>query len=300
MIAELVVISGKGGSGKTSLTASFAALAKNAVFADCDVDAADLHLILKPDILEQHEFRSGVEAVLDEALCTRCGQCFQLCRFSAIRVISEGPSRPRYVINEIGCEGCGVCARFCPVNAISMQERLCGDWMISRTRFGPMVHAALGIAAENSGKLVSLVRREARNLAEAQGFHQIIVDGPPGIGCPVIASVTGTSLALIVAEPTVSGEHDMLRALALTTHFAVPAAVCINKWDLNPELTEQIEAKARQAGAAVVGRIQYDPVVTKAQLEASPVVEYDTPSALEITRVWRTIEGMMHGTPETN
>ncbi len=287
---ELVVISGKGGTGKTSLTASFAVLAKRPVIADCDVDAADLHLVLSPEVKERHEFWSGHEAVIREEDCTSCGRCMTDCRYDAIRE-NEGPGGvKKYTVDPIACEGCGVCVRFCPAEAIDFPECLCGEWMISDTRCGPMVHARLGLAAENSGKLVSLVRKEARDIAEKEGLDLILVDGPPGIGCPVIASLTGSSSVLVVTEPTVSGEHDLERVLTLTKHFDIPTAVCVNKWDLNEEMTERIEEKARSAGARVAGRVRYDRSVTQAQLQQKAVVEIEAPSADDIRRIWESLD----------
>jgi MinD superfamily P-loop ATPase len=285
-IEELVVISGKGGTGKTSLAASFAVLAGNAVIADCDVDAADLHLVLSPNVLERHEFRSGHEAFIRMEECVGCGVCLDYCRFDAVRMIREANGRQTFSVDPVSCEGCGVCVRFCPAKAIDFPERVCGEWMVSETRCGLMAHARLGLAAENSGKLVSIVRREARRIAEENGNGLIIVDGPPGIGCPVISSLTGASLALVVTEPTVSGEHDLERVLALTKHFSIPTAVCVNKWDINPSMTEQIERKACEAGGRVVGRIRYDSGVTKAQLRQLAVVEIDVPSSADIRNVW--------------
>ena len=278
---ELVVISGKGGTGKTSLAASLAVLADRPVIADCDVDASDLHLVLSPRVKERHEFRSGHNAVIRQDDCTGCGACLAHCRFGAV------VQRPAaYAVDPIACEGCGVCVRFCTEKAIDFPERLCGEWMISETRCGPMVHARLGVAAENSGKLVSIVRREARRIAESENHPLIIVDGPPGIGCPVIASVTGATLVLAVTEPTVSGEHDLERVLSLTRHFDIPAAVCVNKWDLNAEMTERIEDKTRKAGARIAGRIRYDRAVTLAQMQARAVVETEARCVEDIQRVW--------------
>jgi MinD superfamily P-loop ATPase len=283
---EVVIISGKGGTGKTSLTAAFAILAERPVVADCDVDAADLHLVLSPEIKERHDFWSGHEAVIRQDDCIGCGICLADCRYDAVSVNEEATGAPTFSIDPISCEGCGVCVQFCPEEAIDFPERLCGEWMISETRCGPMVHARLGIAAENSGKLVSTVRKEARRLAEEGDHPLIIVDGPPGIGCPVIASLTGSSSVLVVTEPTVSGEHDLERVLSLTRHFDIPAAVCVNKWDLNAEMTERIEEKARGTGAHVVGRVRYDQSVTLAQMQGKAVVEIDAPSAQDIRRIW--------------
>ena len=289
-IREIVVISGKGGTGKTSVSAAFAVLADHPVVVDCDVDAADLYLILAPKIIERREFRAGYEAEIDPAKCRRCGACYKHCRFDAVREDNGRTGTTPFRIDPIACEGCGVCVRFCPEHAIDFRERSCGEWFVSETRCGPMVHARLGIAAENSGKLVSVVRREARRIAEEARRPMIIVDGAPGIGCPVIASVTGATLVLIVAEPTVSGEHDMNRVLSLVRHFRVSAAVCVNKWDLNPHITERIEDMARGLGAQVVGRIRYDPAVTAAQIEGKTVIETGAPCTEDIERVWQTLD----------
>lgn len=286
---ELVIISGKGGTGKTSITASFAVLADHPVIADCDVDAADLHLILSPRISERHEFRSGHEAVIREENCIGCGTCMDNCRFDAVRMKENTSGNSTFFIDTVGCEGCGVCVRFCPEQAIDFPERLCGEWMISDTRCGPMVHARLGVAAENSGKLVSMVRQEARRIAEEKKSELIIVDGPPGIGCPVIASVTGASLVLVVTEPTVSGEHDLERVISLTRHFNIPTAICVNKWDLNPEMTNHIERKARQANAQIAGRIRYDRSVTLAQMQELAVVEINSPCGADIQSIWKQL-----------
>lgn len=285
---EIVVISGKGGTGKTSLCASFAVLAESAVVADCDVDAADLHLVLAPRIGERHEFRCGNTAVIRQEDCTGCGECLEICRYSAVEKHACDP--PCFVIDPVTCEGCGVCVRFCPVQAIDFPESLCGEWMISDTRCGPMVHARLAAAAENSGKLVSTVRREARRLAEEMNRSPVIVDGPPGIGCPVIASITGASQVVIITEPTVSGEHDLKRVLELTRHFGIPAAVCMNKWDLNPEASERIENEAVRMGAKPAGRIRYDRAVTLAQMQEKAVVEIDAPAADDIRRIWNELK----------
>lgn len=286
---ELVVISGKGGTGKTSVTASFAVLADRPVIADCDVDAADMHLVLAPRVLERHEFRSGHEAVIRREDCIGCGNCVDYCRFDAVRKDGADGVDAEFSIDPAACEGCGVCVRLCPVQAIDFPERLCGEWMISETRCGPMVHARLGVAAENSGKLVSTVRRVARRIAEAERRSLILVDGPPGIGCPVIASLTGATDVLAVTEPTVAGEHDLERVLSLARHFEIPAAVCVNKWDLNPEMTEKIEEQARRAGARVVGRIRYDRAVTLAQMRERAVVEIEAPGAEDIRNVWKQL-----------
>ncbi len=294
---ELVVVSGKGGTGKTSLTAAFAVLAKRVVVADCDVDAADLHLVLSPQVRKRHEFRAGQEAVIRQEDCLQCGGCLTYCRYDAVVMDGNCAGEAMFSIDPVACEGCGVCAAFCPVGAIDLKERICGEWMVSDTRCGPMVHAQLGVAAENSGKLVTLVRKEARRIAEERDSPLLLVDGPPGVGCPVIASVTGASMVLVVTEPTVSGEHDLERVLSLPRHFKVPAAVCVNKWDLNPEMTERIEEKARQAGARIAGRIRYDRSMTWAQMGERTVVETDGPCAEDVRNIWEQISACCMGAP---
>lgn len=287
-IRELVVLSGKGGTGKTSLTASFALLANKAVLADCDVDAADLHLLLTPMVEQRHAFMSGHEAVIRQQDCSGCGICQNSCRFDAIRK-EEGV----YRIDPVACEGCGVCHRLCPAKAIDFPERVCGEWMVSGTRCGPMVHAQLGVAAENSGKLVTTVREQAWTVAVDKRIPLIISDGPPGIGCPVIASLSGVSLAVVITEPTVSGLHDLQRLLALARHFSVPTAVCVNKWDINPQQTERIEAAAHAAGAAILGRIRYDRSVTQAQLQQKAVVELDAAAGNDIRVIWKQVTELL-------
>jgi MinD superfamily P-loop ATPase len=295
-VREIVVISGKGGTGKTSVVASFAALAENAVLADCDVDAADLHLVLSPHIKERREFSGGKGAEILPEKCTGCGKCFDLCRFDAIHEGTTFDEFPKvnYRIDAIGCEGCGVCAWFCPEKAIEFNDMVNGEWFISDTRYGPMVHAKLGIAEENSGKLVTLVRKEAKKIAEDTGRSYIIVDGSPGIGCPVIASIGGSNLVLIVSEPTLSGEHDLERVAELAKHFGIPAMVCINKYDINRDMTKRIEEKSKGMGLALAGNIRYDNMVTKAQIAEASVVEYtNLPVADDISNVWRNVVGVL-------
>ncbi|MEA5097001.1 MAG: ATP-binding protein [Burkholderiaceae bacterium] len=287
---ELVILSGKGGTGKTSISASFAVLSGQSVIADCDVDAADLHLVLSQHVQEQHDFYSGHLAVIRPEDCIDCGICIAPCRFGGVIEVDKVVTGASYAIDSVACEGCGVCVLVCPTKAIDFPERRCGIWMRSETRCGPMVHAQLGVAAENSGKLVTHVRTEARRIAEQQSRDLIIIDGPPGIGCSAIASITGTSLALIITEPTVSGKHDLERVLALTRHFGVASAVCINKWDLNPAMTEQIENRSLQLGARLAGRVRYDRSVTLAQMQGLAVVETDAPSSEDIRSIWKRLE----------
>jgi len=282
---EIVVLSGKGGTGKTSIVGSLAALARGKVLADCDVDAADLHLLLSPSVKQETEFWSGQVAHIDPDKCTQCGLCQDLCRFDAIRDLEVDP---------VSCEGCGFCFHICPAEAITMKENLSGHWFISDTKYGPLVHARLGIAQENSGKLVAQVRQQARQIAEEQGFDYIISDGPPGIGCPVISSLSGASLALMVTEATLSGIHDLERVLGVCRHFGVPTVVCINKYNLNEENTRQIEDYCASQGIGMAARIPFDNAVTEAMVRGVPVVGYsDGRVSLEIKRLWDGISGML-------
>ena len=283
MIREIVIVSGKGGTGKTSLAAAFAALAKNGILCDADVDAADLHLLMQPEVKERTDFMGGSKAVIDPDLCTGCGTCRTLCRFDAIS--------DRYEVDPIRCEGCGVCVDFCPEQAIGFPVQRCGEWFVSATRFGPMVHARLGIAEENSGRLVSLVRKETRQLAEERGLELILTDGPPGIGCPVIAAIGGATALVIVVEPTVSGIHDMERVVDLAAHFRVPGMVIVNKYDLNVEMTETIEQLAVQRNLVVLGRVPFDPVFTRSMVQGQTLFEYgeETPTRQVVRDIWAKI-----------
>jgi MinD superfamily P-loop ATPase len=282
-VKELVVISGKGGTGKTSIMAAFASLAENKVLCDADVDAADLHLITDPEILERHDFEAGHTAVIDPDKCSECGTCRDLCRWDAIS--------KAFKVDPIRCEGCGVCVYFCPEEAIDFPLKTCGEWYISETRFGPMVHARLGIAEENSGKLVTLVRQEGRKLAEEKKLELILTDGPPGVGCPVIASIGGADAVLIVTEPSVSGRHDMERVAQLAAHFRVPAMVCVNKADLNPDSARDIEAFVKEKGMQFLGRIPFDSIFTSAMVQGQTLFEYNTrgEAAMAVRQIWGKI-----------
>ncbi|MEW6187046.1 MAG: ATP-binding protein [Thermodesulfobacteriota bacterium] len=264
-IKEICVLSGKGGTGKTSLVGALAALVPHKILVDCDVDAPDLHLLLTPEIKSREEFLGGKKAVIIPELCTECGRCLEVCRFEAV---SEG-----FRVDPTSCEGCGVCVHFCPFGAIDFPPAVCGEWFLSETRFGPMVHAQLGAGQENSGLLVSLVRGKAQDLAETKGLPLILIDGPPGIGCPVISSLTGADGVLIVTEPTLSGLHDLNRVLELAAHFKIPGMVLINKYDLNQEMTEKIEAYCREKELALAGRLPYDPIVTEAMIQGKTIPE---------------------------
>ena len=289
---ELVVISGKGGTGKTSIVAAFSALAKNAVLADCDVDAADLHLVLDPKVKQTSDFSGGKQAFIKSEECIGCGKCNELCRFDAIRL--NGPANSliakTYKVDPISCEGCKVCVEFCPEDAIAFSDSINGQWFISDTRFGPMVHAKLGIAEENSGKLVTLIRKAAKDIAQQQQKDLLIIDGSPGIGCPVIASITDADLVLIVTEPTLSGQHDLERVLELAQGFNIPVLIVINKFDLNVNMSEKIEAMAHQRNTKVVGKIRYDEGFTKAQIMKCSVIEYTGGIVSEELRaLWRNV-----------
>lgn len=282
---EIVILSGKGGTGKTTIAGCFAALAKNKVMADCDVDAADLHLILSPENKYTEEFWSGQFAWIDENECLKCVICQRHCRFDAIR---------NFKVDQLSCEGCGFCARICPVDAITMRENLAGQWYISDTGYGPLVHARLGIAQENSGKLVALVRQQARKIAEEKGLSFIITDGPPGIGCPVISSLSGADLALLVTEPTVSGYHDLERVIDVCRHFNVPAAICINKYDIDEEECSQLEKYCAVNELSITGKIPFDSAVNEAVARGIPVIEYTgCPATDEIKRVWKNVEDLL-------
>ncbi|RKY70530.1 MAG: cobyrinic acid ac-diamide synthase [Candidatus Latescibacterota bacterium] len=283
---ELVIISGKGGTGKTSIAGAFAALAGNAVVSDCDVDASDLHLLLQPQVMESGDFSGGVIAEIDQAKCTQCGRCKEACRFEAIQRI-EVDGKIQYQIDAIACEGCGVCALVCEVGAVKTEDAINGQWFVSETRFGPMTHAELGVAEENSGRLVTLVRDKATHIASDRAEGMVIIDGAPGTGCPVISSLTGADYALIITEPTVSGIHDMRRILDVTRHFGIPAGVVVNKYDLNTDMTKQIKAVAREYNAQFIGTIPYDTKITEAQMEGLSVVEYTNGRVAEcIKQIW--------------
>jgi len=301
---EIGIISGKGGTGKTTVAASLAVLAKRAyhpgpagtkqtaVLADTDVDAPDLHLLLKPSVVQSSPFTGGKLYRIDEDACTGCGDCATACHFQAIHPVAESRNDgPRYRIDPLDCEGCGLCFHICPVEAISSQDNINGTWFVSRSLYGPMAHARLGIGEENSGKLVTEVRSRAAELAVRYGTRTILSDGPPGVGCPVISAITGLDMVLIVTEPTVSGAHDLKRVLDLSNHFGIPAKVLINKADLNPDQCSTIEALADQAGAPCIGKIPFDPQVQEALMQGIPLVEFaDGPAAQGILSIWSILQ----------
>ncbi len=291
---QLVVLSGKGGTGKTSLVAALAALASNKVLADCDVDAADLHLILDPQVKRREPFIYGKEARIVPERCSVCGDCADQCRFDAIHLTRMDNGRSTYIVDPIACEGCGLCARVCTPGAVELSDAQRGEWFVSDTRHGPLVHARLDIGGENSGKLVTLVRDQSVELARQMGADLVLVDGPPGIGCPVIASVTGADLVLAVTEPTVSGAHDLQRAAELVRGFGLPLAVCINKVDLNPETATAIRQVCADEGFPVVGELSYDTAVVRAQVEGKSIVEYGgSVVADQIRDMWKITKTML-------
>jgi len=286
-VKQLTVISGKGGTGKTSVTAAFASLADNAVFADCDVDAADLHLILKPKIKKTMGFHGLKIPSINKEKCIECKKCYHHCKFDAID--------EKINLIKDRCEGCGVCEYVCPVNAITMVDRDSGLVYISETRFGPMSHAMLKTAEEASGKLVTVVRENAKKLAEEYKRNLIIIDGPPGIGCPVISSIAGVDLVLIVTEPTLSAIHDLGRILDVAHHFEMPAVVCINKYDINKGNTEKIEHYCRDNNIYVVGKLPYNTIVTDAMIHEKTVVEYSKGDFTDmVTDLWDKIKTRMN------
>jgi MinD superfamily P-loop ATPase len=279
---EITVISGKGGTGKTSFAASFAALAKDAVFTDCDVDAANLSLLMRPVQKEAHEFKASRQAFIRKEKCSSCGLCLELCRFEAIG--------DDFQVDPISCEGCGVCFYACPEEAILFEEVVSGEWFVSQTPYGPLVHARLGIAEENSGKLVTLVRNKAKEIARAENRNSLITDGPPGIGCPVIAALADASAALVVTEPTLSAVHDMERVIEVCRHFGVPVLVSINRYDLDEENTARIEKYCQEHDIPLAGKVPLDRVVTEAMIEGLPVVEYsDGEVSQRLREIWEQI-----------
>ncbi len=279
---EIVVISGKGGTGKTSLAGAFASLADEPILADCDVDAPDLHILTSPIIREKRDFVGSQVAAIDSGLCTRCRACLEACRFGAI---SED-----FAVGEFRCENCGVCQLVCPAGAVAFKARRSGVLFISDTRFGPMVHAKLDTGEEVSGKLVSEVKQVTRTLARDRGKELIIVDGPPGIGCPVIASISGADYLVVVTEPTISAEEDMKRALALAEHFGIPAGVCINKATINPSRAEGIAGYCSGRGIELLGRLPYDHIMTRAMTQFKTVIELGQSSmAGLINEVWQRV-----------
>ncbi|HID93184.1 MAG TPA: 4Fe-4S dicluster domain-containing protein [bacterium (Candidatus Stahlbacteria)] len=300
---QITVISGKGGTGKTVVTGSLAVLAKNKVMVDCDVDAADLHLLLHPQIEEQHEFKGGRLAVIDKDKCTGCGKCKEVCRFEAIREDRSKKQEARnkhshfplltshYYIDPLSCEGCGTCSLVCLEEAITLKEEITGEWFVSQTKYGKLVHAKLGIAEENSGRLVTMIRQKAQDIALQEGLDYVIIDGPPGIGCPVIASLSGVDIAMVVTEPTLSGIHDMKRVIGVCEHFGIKTYVCINKFDLSLTNTKRIENFCQSRGIPILAYIPFDEEVIDSVVEGKPAVEYVQGKTLNsIESIWERLE----------
>lgn len=282
---EIIVLSGKGGTGKTSLTAAFASMLDEPVLVDCDVDAANLHILLNPAVQEPHDFIGGAKARIDPAYCSSCGLCAEACRFEAIQM-GDGAK-----VNPVRCEGCGVCLLVCPANAVVLEPHLCGQWFVSSTQIGAMVHARLKPGDENSGRLVSILRQAARALAAQKAASWILLDGPPGAGCPVISSLTGADYALLVTEPTLSGFEDLRRVAAVAGHFGIPTGIIINKADINPDVASRIEEYGTATGSDNLGRVNYDPAFTKAQMEGLPVLSFASPALRNsLVNAWRAAE----------
>jgi MinD superfamily P-loop ATPase len=285
VLREVVIISGKGGTGKTCLTAAFAHLAVKQVICDLDVDAPDLHLLLHPQNLTTQEFVSGHTAVITSR-CDSCGKCIDGCHFDAIRSQTPHPT-----VNSLKCEGCKVCVALCPVDAIDFPEKQCGRWHLADTRFGPMIHAQLFPGEENSGRLVTLLKNKARALAQERQLNLVLADGPPGIGCPVISSLAGANLAVVVTEPTPSGIHDLKRVLDLCDHFRLPAGVLINKWDFNGDLSRQIKAFCSQKEISILGQLPHDAAIVEAMIRGQTITEYQCNGTVELLReIWTAIK----------
>ncbi len=294
---ELVVISGKGGTGKTSLAGALATLAGSVVLADCDVDASDLPIILQPQIRQCHDFVQGHYALINNATCVGCGACQGVCRFDAIAASTAKNSiyHP-FAVDPLVCEGCGACLQICPLDAISLQPRHAGQWFISDTPIGPLVHARLNPGGQNSGKLVSLVRQHANKIAKERCLDLVLIDGSPGIGCPVIASVARADGVLIVTEPTPSGLHDMMRVIELTRHFRLPTMLCVNRWDINSQQTEAIEVSARNSGVKLAGRVRVDGVFNAAQRQRRTVAQIAVGPVMEdIRQLWSNVSTRLFG-----
>jgi MinD superfamily P-loop ATPase len=293
-VKQWVILSGKGGTGKTTVAAALAHLAaqeRRLVLADADVDAANLELVLSPTVVEAHEYAGSKVAQIQSDLCTACGTCAQVCRFGAVVANDAG-----YRVDSLACEGCASCHYECPAEAILMVEQPSGRWYHSETRLGPLFHARLYAGQENSGKLVTQVKQNARLLAAKCDADLLLVDGPPGIGCPVIAATTGADLALMVVEPSVSGVHDLERILGVVGHFGVPAAVCVNKADINPAQTARVEALCKEQEVPLVGTIPFDTVATEAMVHRQPVTAYRPGPVTEaLQSIWRALRGRLDG-----
>jgi len=289
---ELVIASGKGGTGKTSLTGALAQLAGRAVLVDCDVDAADLHLIIPHKVNGEHDFLSSRKAAIDTELCDACGTCQEYCRFNSIKIKrdSQLPPGMRFEVDPLACEGCGLCVHLCPTGAIRFDRVVSGRWFQSESEHGPFLHARLGLAQSNSGRLVSLLRQRARQIAEKSEIDLVIVDGPPGIGCPTIAALTDASYLLIVTEPSLSAIHDMERLADLAAHFEIPTGICINKYDISEEISRRAEKFAAERDLTIHGKIPYDKAFTDAQLQGRSYLTTGSLEGIErIRKLWRSV-----------
>jgi MinD superfamily P-loop ATPase len=282
-VKRITVISGKGGTGKTVITGCFAVLAGNAVLVDSDVDASNLHLIMEPRIIETHPFRGGRSARIDPTLCSGCGACREACRFDAIE---EG-----FTVDPISCEGCALCARICPEGAVRMEEDQSGEWYLSETPYGPLLHARLFPGEENSGKLVTRIRKAAKEVAEERSADYILIDGPPGTGCPVFASLTDVDIAVVVTEPTLSGLHDLQRVWEAAELFKIPVGVIVNKYDLNRKNADAVASLGRERGMEMLGSIPYSPLVVDAVVRGKPFVAVSNGDlSRAVADIWRRVE----------
>jgi len=280
---SVLFLSGKGGTGKTSLAGAFAYLMENKILADCDVDAANLHLLLDPKIEQEGEFQGSKEAVKDDSKCISCGECCRVCRFHAIDEDLD--------IDPFLCEGCGACAYVCPTDAIALRPRISGRWYTAKSRLGPLASAELYPGEETSGKLVTVVKQKAYQLGKDVEAERLVIDGSPGIGCPVIASVSGANAVILVTEPSLSGLHDLERILKVARHFRIPAYLVINKFDLNEKISAQIEEFAKREGLPLLGRIPYDPAVPRMMIAGKSAVEDDeSPAGMAMREIYKKLE----------
>jgi MinD superfamily P-loop ATPase len=285
---EITILSGKGGTGKTSITAALASIARNALYCDNDVDAANLHLIFQPEIKESNKFISGLKATINSDECSKCGLCKELCRFDAIGINKDGV----FQINPFQCEGCRLCERICPQNAISSKRNDNNFWYVSSTRFGTFIHAKMAPGEENSGKLVTQVRKRAKEIAIETGINYIINDGPPGIGCAAISSLAGTNVVVIVTEPTKTGLHDLQRLVELINAFNIPTYVVINKFDINPDITISFQDFLKKQDIPLIAKIPFNKLMVEAMIEGKNIIEFSPDSNISgiVREIWQRVK----------
>ncbi len=285
---QIVVISGKGGTGKTIITSCLSCVIPNKIIVDADVDAADMFILLSPQILQQEEFVGAQSAVIDEEKCTGCGLCEKYCRFDAIYKRGD-----KCFINPMKCEGCNLCSLVCPKKAITIVDEIIGKWFVSNTKHGKMIHARLNPGAENSGNLVAKVKKKAHTIAEEENIPYILVDGPPGIGCPVISALSGAQMAIVVTEPTISGVHDLKRVCQLSDSFDIKTSVIINKCDINKETSEKIKSWCKQNKIEVLAEIPFTECIDEALMNRK-IAYHFCPAMKEITnRMWKKINATL-------